>query len=621
MLAVSPVIYRLNAVCLNKILLEWCMEHHELPNRQFGFIPGRNVQQAQFILRHVVQSQRQYGKPGEKRVWSVFVDFKQAYDSVDREALWVYLRKRVGVPGTLLGAMMSLYAQDAYMVVDGREHSPPVSPSRGVKQSCPLSPLLFALFINDIASALDYGEGHELGVQLGASSQNAAGPHLSHVLYADDLTLLDTSQVRMQQLLDRLHTYAVRKGMVVNVDKCATLVFSYRPYTGPPVSYDGHPIADVSEFKYLGTLLTRSLHMEEAARQCVSSMMKAWRIVVWDAKARGVATMPHVMLCLVQTYVLPRALFGCQLWGPDMVAKGDAYTSQSQKVLLRLYRYILGVRRNVVSANVLDEVGAESLQHYWFKACVNFWSSAVHASKRNGLLEKVLSCELELGRVQQRSWSGRMRRVLYDTCRVGGLRNDRVLWVEEAVARDKCESMLGVGGQPCAVNSTVVEAWDEAVWLRRYDAVAGDPLAADVLHRVQATYLAYFHMPRKKGKRPLPAYLSAGHGLPRNVVKNMARFRLSSHMLRLLGNFGQCCLTSNVFVHVVWLCKVAIGMLTMSYMLCQHAAALHTCVKVLALLLCRCTMSVLSCRNNISRRSRCTSTNACVSLIKLPAPL
>jgi hypothetical protein len=154
-------------------------------------------------------------------------------------------------------------------------------------------------------------------------------------------------------------------------------------------------------------------------------------------------------------------------------------------------------------------------------------------AQRNGLLEKVLSCELELGRVQQRSWSGRMRRVLYDTCRVGGLRDDRVLWVEEAVARDKCESMLGVVGQPCAVNSTVVEAWDEAVWLRRYDAVAGDPLAADVLHRVQATYLAYFHMPRKKGKRPLPAYLSAGHGLPRNVVKNMARFRLSSHMLRV----------------------------------------------------------------------------------------
>jgi hypothetical protein len=85
--------------------------------------------------------------------------------------------------------------------------------------------------------------------------------------------------------------------------------------------------------------------MEEAARQCVSSMMKAWRIVVWDVKARGIATMLHVMLYQVQTYVLPCALFKCQLWGPDIVAKGEAYKSQSQHVFLRLYRYILEVRR------------------------------------------------------------------------------------------------------------------------------------------------------------------------------------------------------------------------------------------------------------------------------------
>jgi hypothetical protein len=104
---------------------------------------------------------------------------------------------------------------------------------------------------------------------------------------------------------------------------------------------------------------------------------------------------------------------------------------------------------------------------------------------------------------------GRMRRVLYDTCCVGGLRNEHVLWAEEAVARDKCESMLGVGWQPCAVTFTVVEAWHETAWLRRYDAVAGDLLAADVSHEVQATHLAYIHMARKKAKRPLPSYLLA----------------------------------------------------------------------------------------------------------------
>jgi hypothetical protein len=58
--------------------------------------------------------------------------------------------------------------------------------------------------------------------------------------------------------------------------------------------------------------------------------------------------------------------------------------------------------------------------------------------------------------------------------------------------------MCGVGEQPYAAGSTVVEAWDEAVCLRIYDAMAGDPLATDVQHRVKATYLAYFHYATQK---------------------------------------------------------------------------------------------------------------------------
>ena len=138
LLAVSPIIYRLYAVCLNKLLTAWCMDARVLPDAQFGFIPGRNVQQAQFVLRHAVQSQRRYGRSGDKRVWAVFVDFKQVYDSVDRNALWAFLRQRVGVPPLLLQAVMSLYAHDSYMVVDGKERAPPVAPACGVKHTHPI---------------------------------------------------------------------------------------------------------------------------------------------------------------------------------------------------------------------------------------------------------------------------------------------------------------------------------------------------------------------------------------------------------------------------------------------------------------------------------------------------
>jgi len=202
-------------------------------------------------------------------------------------------------------------------------------------------------------------------------------------------------------------------------------------------------------------------------------------------------------------------------------------------VLLALYRQILGLRRSVASASLLDEVGAESLQHYWFKACVKFWSTAVLASESNALLDLVLRCELELGRVEARSWSGRLRDVLFAMCRVGGVVDGRVRWVDDDAAHQQSALLLGQDEEPCVMDSKLVECWDNAVWARRWDRVAGDPEVLDIPFRAQATYVAYFWMERQRGKRPLPKYLQAGHGLPRCIVKSMARFRLSSHHLRV----------------------------------------------------------------------------------------
>jgi hypothetical protein len=37
------------------------------------------------------------------------------------------------------------------------------------------------------------------------------------------------------------------------------------------------------------------------------------------AVEHGVRDMPHAMMLLVRTSVLPRALYACQVWGPDML--------------------------------------------------------------------------------------------------------------------------------------------------------------------------------------------------------------------------------------------------------------------------------------------------------------
>ena len=109
-----------------------------------------------------------------------FIDFLQAYDdTVPRQQIWSHLR-RSAMPSTLLSVIKHMYENDEYILMDGEKRAR-VHPTNGVKQGCPLSPLLFSLYTNDMGREISEGiEGAVTGDRVNC---------VSHMLYADDLGL------------------------------------------------------------------------------------------------------------------------------------------------------------------------------------------------------------------------------------------------------------------------------------------------------------------------------------------------------------------------------------------------------------------------------------------------
>ena len=80
---------KLFTVVLNERLKKWSTKYDKLTEAQFGFKQDYSTVDAIFILNSLIEAQLK----NSKKLFSCFIDFKKAFDYVNRSQLWVKLLK------------------------------------------------------------------------------------------------------------------------------------------------------------------------------------------------------------------------------------------------------------------------------------------------------------------------------------------------------------------------------------------------------------------------------------------------------------------------------------------------------------------------------------------------
>ena len=88
----------------------------------------------------------------------LFVDFKKAFDTIKREAIWIALSRK-GVPSKIISLIRALYLNSELAVLHYGKISNSFITNAGERLGCPLSPLLFAIILDDIVNQLTIKRG------------------------------------------------------------------------------------------------------------------------------------------------------------------------------------------------------------------------------------------------------------------------------------------------------------------------------------------------------------------------------------------------------------------------------------------------------------------------------
>ena len=232
----------------------------------------------------------------------------------------------------------------------------------GVKQGCILSPLIFSLLINEVA--IEIGRRGRAGYQFIPGTQE-----IYSLLFADDIALISTTPIGLQNQINNLKTAAETLGLQVNLDETKILVCRKGGYLGSREKwfYGKQQIEVVNSYKYLGFTITTKLSVDISLAE-YAGRAKGKVIEIFKTLYKLGHINIDIFFQLFDAQVKPMLLYAAEIWGMTQY-------STIEKVHTFACKKVLSMSLRTPNSLVYGELGRYPLYidsavrslKYWFK--------------------------------------------------------------------------------------------------------------------------------------------------------------------------------------------------------------------------------------------------------------